>query len=120
MKGKYTVALSMVAGVAIGGLTVHGLHAQGCKPSYSVSEVKIINHDAERAYTALARNTIGNNAGKSLRTIAGRVAKIEGAEPPTNVAIVEWPSLDAALKFYKSEGWNKLQPERDKALPRDR
>jgi uncharacterized protein (DUF1330 family) len=63
----------------------------------------------------LARSAIGSNQGKSLRTTGGRVEKIEGGEPPTTVAIVEWPSVEAAQKFYKSEAWTKLQPERNKA-----
>jgi hypothetical protein len=89
MKMRYAVTLSLVTGIAVGAVAVQGLYAQGSKTAYSVSEVKIINRDAERAYTTLARGAIRGNQGKALRTIGGRIEKIEGAEPPTNVAIVE-------------------------------
>jgi len=115
VKVQYAMALSLVAGIAVGGLAVQGLNAQGSKTAYSISELKVISRDAERSYSALARSAIGSNQGKSLRTTGGRVEKIEGGEPPTTVAIVEWPSVEAAQKFYKSEAWTKLQPERNKA-----
>jgi uncharacterized protein (DUF1330 family) len=115
MRMKYAVALSLAVGAGVGGLAVHSLHAQGAKTAYSVSELKVISRDAERSYSALARAAIGGNQGKSLRTTGGRVEKIEGGEPPTTVALVEWPSVEAAQKFYKSEAWTKLQPERNKA-----
>jgi len=114
MKTKYAVLLALLAGAAVGGLAVQGLHAQGAKTAYSVRELKILSRDAERAYIVLARNAIGSSPGKSLRT-GGRIEKVEGGEPPTTVSIHEWPSVEAAQKFYKSDAWTKLQPERDKA-----
>jgi uncharacterized protein (DUF1330 family) len=113
----YALALGMLAGVAIGGFAVQGLHAQGAKTktAYSVSELTILSREAERAYVVEARKVIGGNQGKPLRTSGGRVEKIEGGEPPTSAAIVEWPSIEAAQKFYKSDAWTKLQPQRDKA-----
>ena len=47
-------------------------------------------------------------------TIAGQVAKIDGAEPPKRVGIVEWDSVDDAVAFYKSKAWTDLAPQRDK------
>ena len=40
MKTKYTVALSMLAGVAIGAVAVQGLQAQGKPKAYTVSELE--------------------------------------------------------------------------------
>ncbi len=87
MKTRYTVALALLAGVAIGALAVQGLHAQGAKTAYSISELTILSRDAERAYVVEARNTIGGNQGRPLRTTNGRIEKIEGGEPPR-----VWPS----------------------------
>jgi uncharacterized membrane protein YgdD (TMEM256/DUF423 family) len=40
MRTKYTMAMSMVAGVAIGAVAVHGLHAQGKPKAYTISETQ--------------------------------------------------------------------------------
>jgi len=51
---------------------------------------------------------------KPFFAIPPKVVSIEGKAPP-KVAIVEWPSVDDAMNFYKSEAWTKLAPEREKA-----
>ena len=112
MKTRYTVALSMIAGAALGGAAIQGLHAQAKLKAYSVSELDVFNAEAQTAYVVGARKAIDGAHGRSLR---GRVEHIEGAAAPKNVAIVEWDSLDDAVAFYKSKAWTDMQPERDKA-----
>ena len=116
MKTKYTVALSLLAGVAIGAVAVQGLHAQAAKlKAYSVSELEVKGTPTtESGYFSEVRKAIKDHHGTALKTTAGRVFKVEGAEPPKNVAIVEWESADDALGFYKSEVWNSMKGERDK------
>jgi hypothetical protein len=46
MKTQYTVALSMIAGVALGGAAIQGLHAQAKPPVYYVAEIDVTNPDA--------------------------------------------------------------------------
>ena len=116
MKTKYTVALSMLVGVAIGAVAVQGLHAQATKlKAYSINESEALDSSALNAYLPGIREEILKHHGKSLRTIAGRVVQVEGAPPPKNLAIVEWDSVDDALAFYKSDVWKASQAQRDKA-----
>jgi uncharacterized protein (DUF1330 family) len=116
MKTKYTISLSVLAGVAIGALAMQGLHAQASKlKAYSVSELDPIDTSAQAAYLPGARKAIEAHHGKALRTAAGRVVKIEGAEPPKSAAIVEWESVDDAVAFYNSAEWKAMQPQRDKS-----
>jgi uncharacterized protein (DUF1330 family) len=114
MKTRYTVALSMIAGVALGGAAIQGLHAQAKLKAYSVAELEVVNPEAQKAYLPAARKAIEGAHGRALRTVAGRVEHIEGAPAPKNVAIVEWDSLADAVAFYKSKAWMDLAPERDK------
>ena len=115
MKTKHTVLLSVLGGVAIGALAMQGLHAQATKlKAYSISELDPIDATAQAAYLPGARKAIEAHHGKALRTAAGRVVKIEGAEPPKSAAIVEWESVDDAVAFYNSAEWKAMQPERDK------
>jgi hypothetical protein len=43
MKTRYTVALSMIAGAALGGAAIQGLHAQAKLKAYSVGEIEVTN-----------------------------------------------------------------------------
>jgi uncharacterized protein (DUF1330 family) len=114
MKIRYAVALSMIAGAALGGAAIQGLHAQAKLKAYSISELDVFNPEAQKAYVVDARKAIQGAQGRSLRTL-GRVEHIEGAAAPKNVAIVEWDSVDDALAFYKSKAWTDMQSQRDKA-----
>jgi uncharacterized protein (DUF1330 family) len=115
MKIKYTAALSLLAGVAIGAIAMQGLHAQGAKlKAWSVGEIEpVAGGTVSATYLKAARDAIANAHGTPLRTLNGRVVSIEGKAPP-KVAIVEWASVDDALAFYKSKAWTDLAPEREK------
>ena len=41
MKTRYTVALSMIAGAALGAAAIQGLHAQAKPPVYAVAEITV-------------------------------------------------------------------------------
>jgi uncharacterized protein (DUF1330 family) len=115
MKTRYTVALSLIAGAALGGAAIQGLHAQAKLKAYSVSEVEVTNASVQPGYLPDVRKAIEQAHGRALRTLNGRVVSIEGGAPPKNVAIVEWDSLDDAVAFYKSKAWTDLAPQRDKS-----
>jgi uncharacterized protein (DUF1330 family) len=114
MKTRYTVALSMIVGAALGSAAIQGLHAQAKLKAYTVSELETIDAQAQQAYLPAARKAIEAAHGRPLRTAAGRVVHIEGAPAPKSAAIVEWDSLDDAVAFYKSKAWTDLAPQRDK------
>jgi uncharacterized protein (DUF1330 family) len=116
MKTKYTLALTLLAGVAIGAIAMQGLHAQGAKlKAWSVGEIEpVAGATVSPGYIKDARDAIAKAHGRPLRTVNGRVVAVEGSAPP-KVAVVEWDSVDDAVAFYKSDAWKKLAPERDKA-----
>src|SRR5260370_4340945 len=116
MRSNFTLAMVMLAGVAIGAIAVQGLHAQGAKlKAYSVGEIETLDATAQAAYLPAARKAIEAAHGRALRTAAGRVVQIDGGPAPKSAAIVEWDSLDDAVAFYKSKAWTDLAPQRDKA-----
>jgi uncharacterized protein (DUF1330 family) len=117
MRSHLRMTMVLLAGVAIGAVAVHGLHAQGAKlKAYSVFEGDILDASVQAAYLPAARKAIEAAHGRALRTAAGRVVQIEGGPAPKSVGIVEWDSLDDAVAFYKSKAWTDLAPERDKAV----
>jgi uncharacterized protein (DUF1330 family) len=116
MRTYYTVALSMLAGVALGGAAIQGLHAQAKPKAYTVSELETLDPAAQAAFTSLAQAALKAAGGRTLNTGGGKIVALEGAAPPKRVVINEWDSLDQAAAYYKSAAWNNLAPQRDKAI----
>jgi uncharacterized protein (DUF1330 family) len=117
MKTRYIVALSMIAGAALGGAALQGVHAQlAAKKAYTVTELETID---EKAAADVARRiwVLQTEAGgRNFRTGGGKVVGMEGPPPPKRVAITEWDNLEKAEAFFKSKAFNDLGPDRDKAL----
>ena len=116
MKTRYTVALSMIAGAALGGAAIQGLHAQAKPKAYTVSELETLDPAAQAAFTQLAQAALKAAGGRSFNTGGGKVVALEGVAPPKRVVINEWDSLAQAEAYYKSKAWTDLAPQRDKAI----
>jgi uncharacterized protein (DUF1330 family) len=116
MRTRYTVVLSMIAGAALGGAAIQGLHAQAKPKVYTVTELETL--DANAAADIAKRIWVGQSevGGRNFRTGGGKVVGLGGPPPPQRVAITEWDSLEKAEAFFKSKFFNDLAPERDKAL----
>ena len=115
MRTRYTVVLSLLAGVAIGGLSVQGLQAQARLKAYSIGEiVPIGGATVSPSYLAAARTALADAGGRSMGTLKGRIFHAEGEPPPVSVAMTEWDSADAARAFFQSKAWKDLAPEGEK------
>ena len=115
MRTQYTVALSLLAGVALGGLAVQGLHAQTKLKAYSIGEIiPIAGATVSPSYLAAARKALADAGGRSMGTLKGRIFHAEGEAPPIGVAMTEWDSADAARAFFQSKAWKDLAPEGEK------
>ena len=115
MRTQYTVALSLLAGVALGGLAVPGLHAQTQLKAYSIGEiVPIAGATVSPGYLDAARKAIADAHGHSMSTLNGKIFSIEGAPASTKVAMTMWDSADDAKAFFQSKAWKDLAPEGEK------
>jgi uncharacterized protein (DUF1330 family) len=114
MKTQHTVALSVLAGIAIGAVAVQGLHAQANPPVYTVTEIDVTNIDAYvKEYAPLAQATIKNSGGKLLAA-GQKVTTLEGAPPKARVAIQVWDSLEKAQAWRNSAEYKKAREIGDK------
>jgi hypothetical protein len=96
MKTRYTVALSMLAGAALGGAAIQGLHAQAKPPVYTVSEIQITDLDAYlKEFAPVAQASI-----KAL--------------PATRVTIQMWDSLEKAKAWRNGAEYKKAREIGDK------
>jgi uncharacterized protein (DUF1330 family) len=115
MKTWYTVALSMVAGAALGGAAIQGLHAQAKPKAYQVTELEIIDDAAWQEFLKAVRASQQAAGGRNLRTVKGKVVAFVGA-PPKHVGITEFDGLDQAVTYRNSQAFKDLDPLRNKAI----
>jgi len=113
MKTYLGVAFGMVAGMAIGGFAVQGLHAQAKPPVYLVTEIDVTNPEAygkEFAPKAQATVKASNAKFVVIGGAAGAGAKpinaIEGT-PPKRVTIQQWENMEALNKWYNSADYQE-------------
>jgi uncharacterized protein (DUF1330 family) len=114
MKIQYAVALSLVTGIAIGGVAIERLHAQAKPPVYSVTEIEITNLDAYvKEYAPLAQASIKASGGRLLA--AGQnITALEGTPPKSRVAIQQWDSVDKIKAWRDSAEYKKAREIGDK------
>ena len=97
---KYlTVALSMLAGVVLGAITVNALHAQGEPPAFVISEVTVKDQAHYLAnFIPAVRRTVGT-AGAEVVVHGGKLQTLLGAAPASidNATVrylfIAYPSL---------------------------
>jgi len=115
MKTRYVVALAVVTGFGFGAIAVQGLHAQATPKAYVVTEIEVINQEAQNAYLPKVGAVIKSTGGTYLARGA-KIVALEGGEAPKRVTIVVYDSLEKAQASRKSPAWTALKAERDKAL----
>src|SRR5262249_57961654 len=97
---KYTVALSMIAGVAIGALAIQGLHAQSPKSRvFFITESDIVDQGSLGAYNAVIRPAV-KAAGGDL-VVSEKLTSVIG-EVPKRVGASEWPSVEQVKAWLDS------------------
>lgn len=119
MKSQYTIALSMLAGIGLGALAVHGLHAQAKPPSYVVIDIMDYkDHEGFKALTA-------NNAITAARTAAlgGKyiiqtetMSALDGTLPKRFV-VIAFDSKEQAQGWYDHSDIKALTAIRLKTAP---
>jgi uncharacterized protein (DUF1330 family) len=114
VKTKYAVALSMIAGIAVGAAAIQGLHAQSTAKAYVVTEIEVINEEAQNAYIPKVGEVIKSTGGTYLAR-GGRIVALEG-EAPKRVTISVYDSLEKAQASRSSPAWKALSADRNKAI----
>ena len=108
MKTRYTVALAMLAGAAIGGSVIQGLHAQATPPTYFVADISAVT-DPE------AVKAIGPKSGPAMAPFGGKyIVRTENITPLTGTApkrfvVIGFDSMDKANAWYKSAAQQEVE-----------
>ncbi|MGP0092988.1 MAG: DUF1330 domain-containing protein [Xanthobacteraceae bacterium] len=98
MKMRYTIALAVLAGTALGAAAVQGLHAQAKPPVYYVTEIDVFDPDGyAKEYAPKAQAIIKAAGGRYLAlggaAAGGKVTAFDG-DPPKRVAVLVWDSIE--------------------------
>jgi uncharacterized protein (DUF1330 family) len=114
MKTHFRVAIALVAGAVIGGAAIQGLHAQSTPKAYVVTEIEVIDQEAQKSYLPKVGEVIKSTGGTYLAR-GGKIVALEG-EAPKRVTIVVYDSLEKAQASRNSSAWAALSAERSKAI----
>src|SRR5262249_54350714 len=114
MKTKYTVALSMIAGAAIGALAIQGLHAQASKSRvFFITESDIVDQGSLGAYNAVIRPAVkaaGGDLVVSEQTTAVRGEGYRGG------GCSKGPGVEKVKAWLDSPERKALAPKRNRAI----
>jgi uncharacterized protein (DUF1330 family) len=82
--------------------------------AYVIAEIDITDPATYEEYRRQVPGVIAKYGGKYL-VRGGKVEPLEGGWSPKRLAVVEFPSMDQALKFYRSPEYAPLIKLRQKA-----
>jgi uncharacterized protein (DUF1330 family) len=102
MKALYQWSLAVLAGAALGAVTVQGLRAQAQPPVYVVAEIDVTDPATYQTYVERNRALVQSFGGRFLAR-GGKTEAIAGPPPRGRVAI------------YTFESMEKMQAWRDSA-----
>lgn len=82
--------------------------------AYVIAEIEVTDPAAYEEYRKQVPGVIAKYGGKYV-VRGGKVESLEGGWSPRRLAVVEFPSMDQALKFYRSADYAPLIKLRQKA-----
>jgi uncharacterized protein (DUF1330 family) len=114
LKTRYTVALSVVAGVALGAAVVQALHAQAKPSAYVVAEIDVLNLEPyDKEYVPPAAKAINDGGGKYI-VRGGETASFYGEPPKPRIAIMVFESMEKAKAAFDSTAYKDAKKVGDK------
>jgi uncharacterized protein (DUF1330 family) len=102
MNARYTVGLTLLAGVALGSTATHMLRAQPKPMGYVIAENVVKDQDAyAKEFAPVIAKTIQDAGGKFLAR-GGKTVGIHGTPPAPRVVIIQFENLDKAQAWANS------------------
>jgi uncharacterized protein (DUF1330 family) len=105
MKARYTAALSVCAGIAVGAAAVQALHAQGKPSAYVIAEIDVTNLGPyDKEYVPPAAKAIADGGGKYIIR-GGRTVALYGEPPKGRIAVMVFESMEKAQAAFDSAAY---------------
>jgi uncharacterized protein (DUF1330 family) len=113
MKTQCTVALSMLAGAALGAAAIQTLHAQAKPPVYYIAENDVTNPDAyAKEYIPRVRALSKASGGRYIA--AGKATSFEGEPPKSRVVVLAFDSMQQIEAYRNSAEFKEARKIGDK------
>lgn len=104
----YYAPLMLLAGIVIGAVGVHSLHAQAKPPVYLIAANEVIDQEGyTKEYIPLAQASIKEHGGRYVA--AGKGTAIDGDLPKARVVILRWDSMEQLLAWRHSPDYEKAR-----------
>ena len=101
MRSGWIVALSMLAGIALGAVAIQTLHAQAKPPVYMIAINEISNQEGyTKEYVPPAQKSVKDHGG--VYVAAGPGTQVTGNLPNGPVVILRWESMEALRTWLNS------------------
>ena len=108
------VTIALVAGTAIGGAVIQGLHALATPPAYVIAEIDVTNQDGYvKEYAPLAGKALGDGGAKTLAR-GGKTVSLEGVPPKSRISINAFESIEKAQAAFSSAAYKEARKIGDK------
>ena len=115
MKTNYKVAIALVAGAAIGGAAIQGLHAQAKPPVYIVIPILKIKDAAAFKAGVLDKNVPANlTAAGGHYVIRGQKITAVDGTPPERLIVEEFDSVEKAQAYLNTPAQKEINAARVK------
>lgn len=106
MKTKYTMGLSLLSGIALGGAAIQTLHAQAKPPVYAIALNEVTNQEGyTKEYLPKGRAAILAHGG--VYVAAGAGTMITGSVPKDRIVVLRFESLDAVKNWFNSSDYQE-------------
>ena len=114
MKTRCTVALSILAGIAVGAAAVQALHAQAKPPAYVIAEIDVMNlAPFDKEYVPPAAKAVTDGGGKYI-VRGGATASFYGEPPKPRLAVMVFESMEKARAAFDSPAYKEAKKVGDK------
>ncbi len=101
MKSSFTAATALVAGIGIGAVGIHEIHAQAKRPVFMIEDNTVRDPEGfANEFAPLARESVKAYGGHYLA--GGKGTSIDGDPPKGRVVLVQWDTLDQLMKWRHS------------------
>jgi uncharacterized protein (DUF1330 family) len=117
MKTNYKLAFALIAGIAIGGGAIQGLHAQAKPPAYVVIPILKINDAAAFKTDVIDK---ANATMADLKSTGGeyiirntKFTSLDGT-PPERLVLIKFDSVEKAQAFWNSPAQKEVNAGRMK------
>jgi uncharacterized protein (DUF1330 family) len=109
MRTRYAVALSMLAGIVIGGTAIQTLHAQAKPPVYLIAQNEVTNPEAYLKEFSIPTLASVKAAGGRYLVIGGKITPLDGTPPKTRTVIQVWDSMEKLQAWYNSPEFEAIR-----------